>query len=121
MANYRKDKLEEIIKRIIAETIQKEIRDPRIGFATVFRVKLASDLTMADVFISVLGDDKVKRETMSGLISAKGYIRGVLGKNLSIRTVPDIRFLLDESIEKGVDMINLIESVNEKDTPDSEE
>lgn len=108
MSSFRKKKLEELIKRIIGDALIKEIKDPRIGFVTISRVELTKDLALAKVYFSVIGDDKQKKKSVDGLNAAKGFIRFQLGKNLKLRSVPDVKFYLDESIESGVNLVDLI-------------
>lgn len=125
MTTYRKERLEELIKRIVADSILKEIRDPRIGFVTVTGVELNKDKSIANVHVSVLGDGKVSRNTMSGLLSAAGFIQRRVGDGIKMRSTPQIRFHLDKSLEYGSDMINLLNNLEEersrkeKDNPEN--
>lgn len=112
--SFRKQKLETQIKKLVGTLIVREIKDPRIGFVTVTNVELSRDYAYADVYVSVLGDDNDKKKTLLGLQSARGFIQYRVGKALSIRTIPEIRFHLDTSIEKGVDMVNLLEKLEKE-------
>jgi ribosome-binding factor A len=112
--SFRKQKLETQIKKLVGTLIVTEIKDPRIGFVTVTNVELSKDYAYADVYVSVLGDDNDKKKTLMGLQSARGFIQYRVGKALSIRTIPEIRFHLDTSIEKGVDMVNLLEKLEKE-------
>lgn len=109
---YRKEKLEELIKRKTADFILKEIKDPRVGFVSVTKVELSSDFSLAKVSVSVLGEPKDIRKSFEGLNSAAGYIQHYLGKEISIRHVPKIEFHLDSSISEGVRMVDLINNLN---------
>lgn len=82
---------------------------------SVMAVEVAPDLKTCKAFISVLGSEESKKSTISGLKSAEGYIRRQLAKNLNLRNTPEIRFILDESIEYGVNMSKLIDDVIEHD------
>ena len=94
-------------------TIIRELKDPRVGMmTTVTAVEVAPDLKTCKVFISVLGNDEVKKETLEGLNSAKGFIRRELAHTINLRNTPEIRFILDESIEYGMKMSKLIDEVN---------
>lgn len=115
MAGYRKEKLEELIKRIVAEILLTEIKDPRIGFVTVTRVKLNKDYTIAEIWISVIGEQKDKKSSMYGLKSAAGFIQYQIGKNIRLKNTPKIRFHLDTSIEVGVDIVNLLDGLEDED------
>ncbi len=117
--SFRKQKLETQIKKLVGTLIVTEIKDPRIGFVTVTNVELSKDYAYADVYVSVLGDDNDKKKTLAGLQSARGFIQYRVGKALSIRTIPEIRFHLDTSIEKGVDMVNLLEKLEKESSKNS--
>ncbi|MCR5738156.1 MAG: 30S ribosome-binding factor RbfA [Eubacterium sp.] len=94
-------------------TIIRELKDPRVGMmTTVTAVEVAPDLKTCKVFISVLGNDEAKKETLEGLNSAKGFIRRELAHTINLRNTPEIRFILDESIEYGMKMSKLIDEVN---------
>ena len=94
--------------------IRQEIKDPRIHMMTsVTAAEVAPDLKTCKAYISVLGSEKEKSDTIAGLRSAEGYIRRQLAKRLNLRNPPEIQFKLDESIEYGVNMSRLIQEVNE--------
>ena len=121
MAGYRKKKLEEQIKRLIGEALIREVKDPRIGFATVYSVSLADDYSHAEVLISVLGDQKQKSKTLDGLKAAKGFLRSFVGKNIQLRHVPEMTFKIDSSIEEGARIIEMIDSVAASDESSEQE
>lgn len=98
--------------------LQREIKDPRIGFATVTDVEVSSDLRHAKIFVSPLGDEESARQTMEGLESAKGYIRTELGRRVRLRFTPEISFAIDRSIEYGVRLTRLIDEVGRKGETD---
>ncbi len=104
------------VQRELSSIIRLEIKDPRIAMMTsVTGAEVAPDLKTCKVYISVLGDEKAKEDTLSGLRSAEGYIRRLLAKNLNLRNTPELTFLLDQSIEYGVHMSKLIDAVVEKE------
>jgi ribosome-binding factor A len=113
MAGYRKERVEGLMKRIIGDALLTEVKDPRIGFASVFRVEVSRDYSVADVFISVIGTPDQKKKTIAGLNSASGFIRSRVGKEMKMRFAPELKFHLDDSIEKGVGMVNLIEKLSD--------
>ncbi len=113
--SHRKEKLEELIKRIVSDLILKEIKDPRIGFVTVTGVTLSSDKKYARIGISVIGDGKIEKKSMDGLRSAAGFIQHRVGKALSIRITPIVEFFLDSSIADGVEMVAFLEGLVKKD------
>lgn len=104
------------VQKELSSIIRNEIKDPRIHTMTsVMAVEVAPDLKTCKAYISVLGDEEAKKATIQGLKSAEGYIRRTLAKNMNMRNTPEIRFLLDESIEYGVHMSRLIDDVARKD------
>ncbi|MDY6967923.1 MAG: 30S ribosome-binding factor RbfA [Spirochaetota bacterium] len=114
MAGYRKERLEELIKRIIADALLTEVMDPRVGFVTVTMVKLSKDYSTADVFISVIGDERDKRNTMYGLKSAAGFLQYKIAKGIRLKSTPLIKFHLDLGIERGVEMGNILDKIEEE-------
>lgn len=108
---HRSEKVEQSIKEELSQIIQREVRDPRIGFVSITDVEVSVDLRHARVFVSVLGDAEAKAATMDGLRSALGYIRRALGSRLQMRYTPDITFKLDESIERGARVNKLLGDV----------
>lgn len=108
---HRKDRLEELIKRIVSEIIMRELKDPRIGFITVTGVDLNRDYSEARIGVSILGSSTDVRKSMEGIRSSSGYVQKLLGKELKIRNLPKVYFYLDKSVEEGVDMVNKIHNL----------
>ena len=107
------------VQRELANIIRGEIKDPRIHpLTSVVTVEVAPDLKTCKAYISVLGDQDAQEKTLEGLNSAVGYIRRQLAKNLNLRNTPEIRFIMDQSIEYGVHMSKLI---NENHVEESRE
>ena len=116
-------RINEEVYRELANIIRGEIKDPRIStFTSVVAVEVAPDLKTCKAYISVLGDDQARKSTYEGLKSAEGYIRSLLAKRINLRNTPTITFVMDQSIEYGVNMTKLIDDVNkdlnEKETDD---
>ena len=104
------------VLRELSNIIRNEIKDPRIHpMTSVMAVEVAPDLKTCKAYISVLGNQEAQEETMVGLKSAESYVRRQLARNLNLRNTPEIRFLLDQSIEYGVHMSKLIDEVAKKD------
>ncbi|MBR5066659.1 MAG: 30S ribosome-binding factor RbfA [Lachnospiraceae bacterium] len=102
----------EVLKEL-SQIIAYEVKDPRINpFTSVMDVYVAPDLKTCKVYISVMGSDEDKENTMTGLNSAKGMIRSLLAKRMNMRNTPELTFILDESIEKGIEMMKFIDEVN---------
>ena len=110
------------VRRELSNIIRGEIKDPRIGpMTSVVEVEVAPDLKSAKAYISVLGDEKAQQDTLEGLRSAEGYIRRALAKSINLRNTPEIRFILDQSIEYGVNMSKLIDDVNKSSKEDKDD
>ena len=107
----RSDRIAEQIQRELAELIRKGLKDPRVGWITITAVDVTRDYSHAKVFYTVM--DENKREiTQEALESAAGYLRNGIGKVLQIFTTPQLHFIYDDSIERGVYMSRLIDEVN---------
>ena len=110
------------VQKELSMIIRNEIKDPRIHpMTSVVSVEVAPDLKSARAYISVLGDKEAQDSTMAGLRSAEGYVRRALAKSINLRNTPEIRFVLDQSIEYGVAMSKLIDKVNQDLPADEEE
>ncbi|API93928.1 MULTISPECIES: 30S ribosome-binding factor RbfA [Virgibacillus] len=107
MAELRANRVGEQMKKELGEILTRKIKDPRVGFVTVTDVEVTGDLQQAKVFISVLGNDKQKKDTLLGLAKAKGFIRSEIGKRIRLRKTPELMFEFDEAYEYG----NRIESI----------
>ena len=104
------------VQKELSSIIRGEIKDPRIHpMTSVMAVEVAPDLKTCKAYISVLGNQEAKEATIRGLNSAEGYIRRQLARNLNLRNTPEIRFILDQSIEYGVNMSKLIDDVAKRD------
>ena len=107
------------VQKELSTIIRNEIKDPRIHpLTSVVTAEVAPDLKTCKAYISVLGDQEAQEKTLEGLNSAVGYIRRQLAKNLNLRNTPEIRFIMDQSIEYGVHMSKLI---NENHVEESRE
>lgn len=112
------------VQRELSNIIRGEIKDPRINpLTSVVAVEVASDLKTCKAYISVLGDEESQAKTLAGLKSAEGFIRSKLAKTVNLRNTPEIRFVLDQSIEYGVKMSKMIDEVTKdiKSEDDAEE
>ena len=96
-----------------------ELSDPRIGFATLTRVEVSSDLRSAHVFVSILGTEAEQRTALRGLQSARKRIRGTLGERLALRRVPEVSFHLDPGVKRSIRMASLLSALaEERETAD---
>lgn len=118
--SYRAQKLGEDLRQLLSGILAQEIKDPRVGFATITDVKLSPDLRYAKVLVSVLGTPEEKRETFSALTRAAGFIRRQVGARIRLRYVPEIAFAYDDTIEHGDRMMQLIDEIK-KELPENPE
>ncbi len=116
MSYPREKRLAEEIKKIVSNIIRDELRDPRVSSMTsIIEVDLTRDLRYVYIYVSILGDDEEKKETMEGLSRASGFIRREIGKNIKARYTPEVIFKLDNSIERGIHMYNMITKVSKQE------
>lgn len=101
MASPRSARLGEVIKVEVSEILHRQLKDPRIGFVSVTDVEVSQDLSFVRVFVSVLGDETARKDTMTALEKATGFVRSEIGKRVKLRHTPEITFLHDNSIERG--------------------
>ena len=113
MAGFHIDRISEDIKREIV-SIMRELKDPRISdMLTVVKVDVSGDLSYAKVYISAI--DESAKKSVKGLESAQGYIRKQLGTRLHLRKSPELKFIADDSIEKGMDLFEKIKEITHED------
>ncbi len=116
----RTDRVAEMIQRKLAQIIPLEVKDPRLnGIVTISAVKVAADLAHAKVYFTVLNNDKKLVESI--LNAAASYLRSALARSITLRTVPQLHFVYDESIEYGQRLSRLIDEANPPSTDDHEE
>ena len=116
MANPRTiARLEAAIQRRVAYSLQHELADPRADFITVVRVELNSDLSIAKVYYTVLGDQSDRSKVAHMLDHAKGFIRNKLGRVLQTKSIPDLRFMTDETLSEADRMDDVISDALRKD------
>ncbi|MBO7406703.1 MAG: 30S ribosome-binding factor RbfA [Clostridia bacterium] len=112
----RTDRIAAEMKRVVSDIIRTELKDPRIPVVTsVTRLKLAKDLKFAKIYVSFLGDEAQKKAAMQALKASAGLIRYQIGQKMTIRTLPELNFALDESIEYGSYMAERIAQVMAED------
>lgn len=108
----RANRVGEQMKKELGDIIGRKIKDPRVGFVTVTDVRVSGDLQLATVYISVLGDEEQKENTLKGLAKAKGFIRSEIGQRIRLRKTPEISFEFDESIGYGHRIDTLLHQIN---------
>ncbi|MFH1678759.1 MAG: 30S ribosome-binding factor RbfA [Candidatus Omnitrophota bacterium] len=110
----RHDKVVSALKREISSIIHDELKDSRLGFATIVRVELTDDLRFARIYFSVLGGEKEQKATQEALEGATPFIRCLAGQRLSLRFVPEISFRIDRSIEYSIRIQKELDSIKEQ-------
>jgi ribosome-binding factor A len=112
MAGVRAERVAEGIRTELAELLREGLKDPRVGFVSIVKVEVTRDLSVAKIFFSVLGNDEAKKNSLKGLESAAGFLRSELSRRMQLRYMPELRFVLDESIEHGVRISQLLNEAN---------
>jgi ribosome-binding factor A len=120
MNTRRQRKVAELLHEEISQLIQYGTQDPRIGFVTVTGVEVTPDLRLARVYVTVLGDKADAKSTLEGLNNAKGYFRRQLGQSISLRYIPELVFKLDTSLEQGMHIEHLLDSLEDTRSEDGD-
>jgi len=107
----RASRIADQIQCELSELIRQEVKDPRIGLVTLTDVELTRDLGYAKIYVSVLGDSASARRSIEALQHAAGFLRRLLAKTLRLRSVPQLEFVYDASVERGVRLSHLIDEV----------
>jgi ribosome-binding factor A len=115
--SQRTDRLDSQIRQELMELLQREMKDPRIGFATITRVETARDLGSAKVWVSIMGTDVEREKTMKALTDAAPWLRRQLGSRLTVRHIPQLDIRHDDSIEAGDRVLRLLREIENEDRP----
>jgi ribosome-binding factor A len=115
LARIRVSRVGEQIKKELGQIIQQEIKDPRIGFVTITAVEMSGDLQQAKVYVSILGSQTEKDESIKALEKAKGFIRSEVGRRVQLRHVPEIHFSVDHSLDHSDQITRLLHDVRDED------
>jgi ribosome-binding factor A len=114
--SQRTDRLDSQIRQELADLLHREMKDPRIGFATITRVETARDLGTAKVWVSIMGTDEEREETMKALTDAAPWLRRQLGGRLTLRHIPQLVIRHDDSIEAGDRVLRLLREIEQEGT-----
>lgn len=117
--SQRTDRLDSQIRQELMELLQREMKDPRVGFATITRVETARDLGTARVWVSILGSEDERKATLTALTDAAPWLRRQLGSRLTVRHVPQLVIRHDDSIEAGDRVLRLLRELEEDRTDES--
>ena len=115
MTRLRIKRIAEAIRSEVADILAREMKDPRLGFATVTGVEVSGDIRHVRVFVSVMGDDTQVVETMEALEGAQGFVRSEIGKRIRLRHTPEISFRRDTSIQKGARVFQLLQEIQKEE------
>ena len=118
---HRVNRVGEQMKKELGDIISRKIKDPRVGFVTVTDVQVTGDLQQAKVYISVLGDEQQREDTLKGLAKAKGFIRTEIGQRIRLRKTPELIFEFDETKAYGNRINSLIHELQRDEQSGEEE
>ena len=111
----RQEKLRALLIEEISDIIRRELKDPRLGFLTVIDAQITADLRHARVFISIMGSKEEQAINLAVLRRSAHFVRQSFGKRVKMKVLPDIEFVLDESVERGVRMFELLQQIKSDD------
>ena len=112
MPGRRTDRVGVLIQRELSEIIQRELKDPRVGFCTISQVQVSTDLKYADIKVSVVGDKRQKRNSITGLRNAAGFLRREVVQRIGLRHAPELRFELDDSVDQLMRIDHLLKQIH---------
>lgn len=112
--SQRMEKVQKLAQQVLGESIQ-DLKDPRIGFATVTGVRISPDLRHARVLVSVMGTDEEQKATIEGLDHAKAHLRAELGRQVRLKYLPELKFELDSALDEALRIESLIHKMHEGD------
>ncbi|MBK6897930.1 MAG: 30S ribosome-binding factor RbfA [bacterium] len=112
MDPYKLQRQNAAIRKVLGELLAVEVKDPRVGFVTISGVELNRDQTVAEVFVSVLGGEQERKDSLAGLKKARGFLQGRLSDLLRLRATPDLRFIYDESLDQGLGVETILDELS---------
>lgn len=112
--SHRAERVADLIRRELGELLEREVKDPRVGFVTVTRVEVTRDLRIARVAVTILGEGPQEKESLRGLAAAQGFLRRELAQRLGLRHTPELEFHLDRSLEAEQRMEALLRQIHQK-------
>ena len=102
-------RVDEAVREVLSDAISTDVKDPRVGFGTVTAVKTSRDLRHARVYVSVLGDEPAREETLAGLRSAHGFLQSEISRQLKLKHTPTLIFEYDETVERAARLTELLD------------
>jgi ribosome-binding factor A len=113
MSGSRMRRVDELVRAVLSDAITQEIKDPRVGFVTVTAVKTSPDLRHARVYVSVLGDEETRSESLLGLNSAHGFLQRRIAAELRLKHTPTLDFEYDDTVDRGIRLSALLDDRDE--------
>jgi ribosome-binding factor A len=108
-------RVDEAVRAVLSDAIAKDLQDPRVGFVTVTAVKTSPDLRHARVYVSILGDEQARADSLAGLRSATGFLQAHVASELTLKHTPALVFEYDESVERGMRITRLLDETARDD------
>src|SRR5579863_5426770 len=108
MGDGRMRRVDEAVRAVLSDAIAKDLSDPRVGFVTVTAVKTSPDLRHARVYVSILGDEQAREQTLQALAAAHGFLQGRLAAQMTLKHTPLLTFRFDESVQRGMRISQLL-------------
>jgi len=118
--SQRTERVDELLRQEIGEIVAREVADPRIGFATITSVETTPDIRHAKVWVSVIGQQAERDETIAALRRAMPFVRHELGSRLRIKRIPDLHVQLDDTAERGTRILQLLSELERGEAPEPE-
>ena len=112
---HRTERVADLIRRELSNLLERDVKDPRVGFVTITHVMVTGDLRSARVAVSILGDDpQAGKDSLKGLAAARGFLRHELAQRLGLRHTPELEFHLDRTLESDQRIENLLRQIRQK-------
>ena len=112
--SHRVERVADLIRRELAGLLERDVKDPRVGFVTITRVEVTRDLRSARVAVTILGDEGQKKDSLTGLAAAHGFLRHELAQRLGLRYTPEIEFHIDRTLESEQRIEELLRQIHQK-------
>lgn len=114
MTSDRMRRVDEAVRQVLSDAVTQDLHDPRIGFVTMTSVKTSSDLRRARVYVSVLGDDAGRADTLAGLESARGALQRRLARELRLKHTPSLEFVYDDTTDRALRVEQILDREGEE-------
>lgn len=119
MRSTRMKRTDDLVRRVISEALLTKVSDPRIGFVSVTGVRVSPEFDTARVYVSILGGEEERAETMKGLRSAASFLQSEVARSVRMRRTPRLRFLYDESVDRGFRIDETLRGLDGEDDGDA--